>query len=132
MAPGKTMAYFYQKAGLHPIVKSIPDRVLRKGTWHEYLTPFEYDREIVAKVRIFKNCEKLIETLPQLSEDEKDNEKVADCGFDHWYDGAGYGLVSYHLNQSRSLKTAKVETLPWALQTGEKPTEHKVRSYLAW
>ncbi len=86
-APGKSIAYFYQKAGIVPIMKSIPDRTLRKATWHEYLQPFEYAGETVAKVRIFDTCEKLIETLPQLSEDEKDPEKVAECSFDHWYDG---------------------------------------------
>lgn len=87
LAPGKTIAYFYQKAGLSPIMKSIPDRKLRKAVWHEYLHPFEWQGKMVSKVRIFNTCEKLIETLPQLSEDEKDPEKVAECTFDHWYDG---------------------------------------------
>lgn len=133
MAPGKTIAYFYQKAGLHPIIKSIPDRALRKATWHEYLKPFEYDHKMIARVRMFDCCEKLIETLPQLSEDEKDPEKVEECGFDHWYDGAGYGLVSYHLNKSRVPKVQSSEPLPWPLRTDTKPSRSgPIRQYVTW
>ena len=131
MAPGKTIAHFYQKAGLQPIVKSIPDRALRKATWHEYLHPFEFNGETVAKVRIFNTCEKLIETLPMLSEDEKDPEKVELCGFDHWYDGAGYGLVSYHANRSHLPLPVKTQILPWQLTKPEPPEESK-EVYLAW
>jgi len=117
LAPGKTIAYYYQQAGLHPILSSIPDRHLRKAVWHEYLRPFEYDGKMVAKVRIFNTCEKLIETLPQQPEDEKDAEKVELTNFDHWYDGSGYGLVSYHMSESEHVFKSPVKTLPWALQT---------------
>lgn len=131
MAPGKTIAHFYQKAGLSPIVKSIPDRALRKATWHEYLNPFEFNGETVAKVRIFNNCEKLIETLPMLSEDEKDAEKVEECGFDHWYDGAGYGLVSYHANRSHLPLPQPMQVVPWQLKSPE-PKQPEDEVYVSW
>jgi intein/homing endonuclease len=132
MAPGKSIAYFYQKAGVVPIQKSIPDRTLRKAVWHEYLQPFEYEGKTVAKVRIFDTCEKLIETLPQLSEDEKDPEKYAECGFDHWADGAGYGLVSYHLNKSQALVTQRPHSLPWPLRTEEDQYIEATDPYAGW
>jgi phage terminase large subunit len=132
MAPGKSIAYFYQKAGVVPIQKSIPDRTLRKAVWHEYLQPFEYEGKTAAKVRIFDTCEKLIETLPQLSEDEKDPEKYAECGFDHWADGAGYGLVSYHLNKSQALVTQRPHSLPWPLRTEEDQYIEATDPYAGW
>jgi len=131
MAAGKTIAYYYMQAGLTPIVKSIPDRAMRKAVWHEYLFPFEKDGKMVAKVRIFNTCEKLIETLPQLSEDEKDPEKVEECSFDHWYDGAGYGLVSYHANKSSLPEAPKVEILPPELRTNDLEVEEG-DPYLIW
>ncbi len=117
LAPGKTIAHFYQKAGLSPIVSSIPDRRLRKSVWHEYLHPFEHKGKMVSKVRIFDCCKKLVETLPMQCEDEKDPEKYAESNYDHWVDGAGYGLVSYHVNKSSKLVTPKADHLPWPLQT---------------
>lgn len=133
LAAGKTIAHYYTKAGVKPVVSSIPDRRLRKATWHEYLSPFEFKGEMVAKVRIFSNCEKLIETLPMLSEDEKDPEKVEECSIDHWFDGAGYGLVSYHVNKSNKVVTPKENPLPPALRTEE--VEHSFDSidpYATW
>jgi phage terminase large subunit len=132
MAPGKTIAYFYQKAGVLPVMSSIPDRVLRKAVWHEYLHPFEFEGQTVAKVRIFNTCEKLIETLPQLSEDDKNPEKYAECGFDHQADGAGYGLVSYHSNKSFRPISPKVNTLPWPLRTEEEELILATDPYASW
>lgn len=102
----KCLINYYQDGGVYGFRKAITDRVIRKSTWHQYLKPY-YDENIniwTAKVQIFDTCTKLIETLPQLIRDEKDNEKVAECGIDHWYDGAGYGLISHHMNQSESVK----------------------------
>ena len=132
MAAGKTIAFYYQKAGLTPIIASIPDRRLRKATWHEYLAPFEHEGKMVAKVRIFDNCERLLETLPQLSEDEKDPEKVEECNVDHWYDGAGYGLVSYHINKSNRQATRAEEPLPWPLRTEEETKKTAIDPYATW
>jgi hypothetical protein len=119
LAAGKTIAYYYQKAGLSPILSSIPDRVLRKAVWHEYLKPFEYNGKMVAKVRIFNTCKMLIETLPQVQEDEKDSEKYAESSRDHWIDGAGYGLVSYHVSKSGKILTPRANPLPPELRTEE-------------
>jgi hypothetical protein len=131
-ASGKTISYFYQKAGVAPVVSSVPDRKMRKAVWHEYLSPFEHNGEEVAKVRIFDNCEKLIETLPQLSEDEKDPEKVEDCSIDHWYDGAGYGLVSFHVSKSDRIPTQRPDPLPAALRTDTKKKGEEIHPYATW
>lgn len=133
LAAGKTIAHYYQQAGLKPIVSSIPDRKLRKSTWHEYLKPFLFGDKMIARVRIFSTCEKLVETLPQLSEDEKDAEKVQESSFDHWYDGAGYGLVSYHVNKSEKIKVPAQEELPFALRTEDNDNQIQTSDpYGAW
>lgn len=101
---GKTLIDYYEDGGLKGNwEKPITDRRIRKATWHEYLKPYwdENLQKYVSKIVIHDNCPKLIETLPQLLNDEKDNEKVAECKIDHWYDGAGYGLVFYHSKKSK-------------------------------
>ena len=134
LASGKTIAHYYQKAGLSPIISSIPDRRLRKSTWHEYLHPFEFDGKLVAKVRIFETCKKLVETLPMQCEDEKDPEKYAETNYDHWVDGAGYGLVSYHVNKSHKPVTPPQDRLPWPLRTDEdkKDGGNTIDPYAQW
>lgn len=105
---GKTIADYYMEGGVHGCVKCISDRRLRKGTWHEYLKPYEgVDGKLMARVQIFSTCKKLIETLPQQIEDENDPEKVAETNYDHWYDGAGYGLIAHHVRQSTPVKPEK-------------------------
>jgi len=107
---GKTLINYYEDGGLSGFVKPITDRKLRKATWHEYLKPFDHpDQERfpgkkIARVQIFSTCKKLIETLPVLIEDESNPEAVAECDLDHWYDGAGYGLIVWHSKQSRTPK----------------------------
>ncbi len=127
---GKTISYFYQQAGLVPVVSSVPDRRLRKSTWHEYLRPFEHRGEMKAKVRIFKNCKKLVETLPKMCEDENDPEKVMESSIDHWYDGAGYGLVSFHISQSKGLTPKSGPHLPWPLRKEE--TKEAANPFATW
>ena len=98
---GKTIIDYYAEGGLKDCIPCINDRRLRKATWHEYLRPFEgVDGKLTAKVKIFSTCEMLIETLPMQVEDEKDSEKVAESDIDHWYDGAGYGLIAWHSKQT--------------------------------
>ena len=98
----KSLIDYYQDGGVYNFIKANTDRALRKSTWHQYLKPYKDEVANIetAKVQIFKTCEMLIETLPQLICDPKDNEKVAECGIDHWFDSAGYGLISYHSRQS--------------------------------
>lgn len=102
---GKTLIDYYHEGGLKGFIPAITDRRLRKAVWHEYLKPYmdENTGKMTAKVQICRSCRKLIETLPQLIVDEKDVEKAAECAIDHWYDGAGYGLVAYHVGATKPL-----------------------------
>jgi len=104
-ATGKTLVDYYQEGGLFGFIPAITDRRLRKAVVHEYLKPVEDEitGKLTAKVQIFKTCTQLIDTLPKLPHDEKDNEKVADCVIDHPYDSFGYGLIAYHVGQSQPL-----------------------------
>ena len=100
-AQGKTIIDHYHEGGLSGFIKCIPDRALRKATWHEYLKVFEGpDGEPTSRLKIFSSCEMLVETLPMQIEDEKDPEKVAETAIDHWYDAAGYGLIAWHSKQT--------------------------------
>jgi hypothetical protein len=103
---GKSIIDYYGDGGINDCVKCETDRKLRAATWHEYLKPYydEVKKKWTAKVQIFDTCTKIIETLPQLVNDEKDVEKVMECTIDHWYDGAGYGLLSYHDEKSSAIK----------------------------
>lgn len=115
---GKAIIDYYYDAGLTGFVKAITDRRLRKAVWHEYLKPYldENDKNEEnpdgtwkAKVVIHDCCKKLIETLPQQIYDKEDHEKVAETDYDHWYDGAGYGLIAYHVERSKAPKEEKTE-----------------------
>jgi hypothetical protein len=99
---GKSIIDYYTEGGVSNFVRAITDRTLRKATIHEYLKPYldTNTGKMTARVQIFDTCEKLIETLPQLINDEKDNEKYAECDYDHWADSFGYGLLSYHAKRS--------------------------------
>jgi len=99
---GKTIIDHYHQGGLTGFIQCINDRKLRKATWHEYLKPFPgLGGRLTAKVQIFSTCKKLVETIPQQVEDEDDTEKVAETNYDHWYDAAGYGLIAWHVRQSK-------------------------------
>jgi hypothetical protein len=105
---GKSILDYYEEGGLMKlggVVKPLTDRKLRKATWIEYLEPFE-DQEgnMTTKVKIFRSCKKLIETLPLLVNDKNDPEKVQDGEIDHWYDASGYGLIAYHTSKSAPAK----------------------------
>jgi len=108
---GKTLIDYYNDGGVYGFIKAITDRRLRKSVWHEYLDPYldENTGKMTAKVQIFDTCRKLIETLPEQLKDPDDNEKVAESDNDHWYDGAGYGLIAYHSKRSKGLRPAKTE-----------------------
>jgi len=128
---GKTLIDYYQEGGLTGFVRPITDRKLRKATWHEYLRPFDHpDQERfpgkkIAKVQIFSTCKKLIETLPVLIEDEKNPEVIAECDLDHWYDGAGYGLIVWHTRQSKSAKEEEIN--PFKAHKNKLAKKHQQR-----
>ncbi len=105
----KTYVDYYQDGGLTiGFIPAMTDRKLRKTTWHEYLKPIpdpERPGKFISKVRIHDCCKELIKTLPQLIKDEHDSEKVKDNPeIDNPYDGAGYGLIAYHVKQSKPPK----------------------------
>lgn len=108
---GKNLVDYYMMGGIkYPFIKPITDRKLRLATWHEYLKPYTITvtgpdgkpMEIkTAKLQIMDCCPELIRTLPLLVKDKNDPEKVEDDNtIDHGYDGAGYGLITYHLKNS--------------------------------
>ena len=103
---GKSLIDYYQEGGIkYGFIKPVTDRKLRLATWHEYLKPYEgHDGKLTAKVQIFSTCKHLINSLPDLLLDDKNPEVVADCDIDHWYDGAGYGLIAYHMDKSKQPK----------------------------
>ena len=105
---GKSILDYYNDGGLNKLAgvkKPLTDRRLRKATWIEYLEPYEnQEGNLTSKVKIFRSCNKLIETLPLLVNDKNDTEKVAESEIDHWYDGAGYGLIAYHVDRSKEKK----------------------------
>ena len=108
---GKTLVDYYREGGLTlPFTKAVTDRRLRKATFVEYLEPRETGETdengepiVTATLKIFSSCRKLVETLPLQVNDEKDTEKVALTDYDHWYDGAGYGLIAHHQTRSKPL-----------------------------
>lgn len=106
---GKSILDYYNEGGLNKLAgakKPLTDRKLRKATWIEYLQPYkDQEGNLTSKVKIFRNCKKLIETLPLLTNDKKDTEKVADGLIDHWYDAGGYGLLAYHVSKSPAQKS---------------------------
>lgn len=101
---GKTIVDYYNAGGLSGCIRAVTDRRLRKATIHEYLKPYmdENIGRMTSKVQIFSTCKKLVETLPLLTEDERDPEKVAEnSALDHWFDAFGYGLIAHHANRSK-------------------------------
>jgi hypothetical protein len=75
---------------------------------HEYLKPYKDENgELTSKLQIFNTCKSAISTIPELVEDEDDPEMIADCDYDHPYDSIGYGIISYHLANSKPPKAEK-------------------------
>ena len=98
----KNLIDFYEAGGLkETFIPAIVDRKLRKATMHEYLKPIEGNDGVYAKLQIFSTCEYLISVLPQLVNDPRDPEKVADLSdIDNPYDSIGYLLISRHAEKS--------------------------------
>ncbi len=103
---GKTLIDYYREGGLKSVgfVMAVTDQKLRKATFHEYLKPFKDENtgKVTAKLQIFSTCTYLINTLPQLVNDDKRPEIVADLSdINNPYDSVGYGLISYHTKYSK-------------------------------
>jgi len=111
---GKSIIDFYIEGGVTDSLRAVTDRTFRKAVYHEYLKPYfdENTEKMTSKVKIFNTCTKLVETLPQLLIDDKNPEKVMECSYDHWYDGAGYGLISHHSNKTELEVSYNYKDLP--------------------
>lgn len=106
---GKSIIDCYAEGGLHnctePPRDTKTDRILQKAIMHEYLKPYfdENTQRTTARLQIFSSCTSLIEAMPKLVVDDKDNEKVSE--FPHvWtnsFKGAIYGLIAWHLRKSK-------------------------------
>lgn len=103
---GKTLIDYYREGGLKNVgfIMAVTDQRLRKATLHEYLKPFKDENtgKVTAKLQIFSTCQYLINTLPQLVNDDRRPEIVADLSdINNPYDSLGYGLISYHKKASK-------------------------------
>ena len=103
---GKTLIDYYREGGLKNVgfIMAVTDQRLRKATLHEYLKPFKDENtgKVTARLQIFSTCEYLISTLPQLVNDERRPEIVADISdINNPYDALGYGLISFHKKSSK-------------------------------
>lgn len=103
---GKSLIDYYRDGGLtsEGFIPAITDRKLRKGTFHEYLKPIydENTNTTTAKFQVFDTCEYFISIMPELVNDDKNPEVVADLSdIDNCYDSVGYGLISYHVSNSK-------------------------------
>ena len=106
---GKSIVNYYADGGITGCIEPPHEiqsaRILRKAVFHEYLKPYldENTGRTTAKLQVFSTCEKFIEAMPNLVNDEKDSEKVAldPHIYTNPYDGAGYGLVAWHTKKSK-------------------------------
>lgn len=131
---GKSIADVYRDPGglgiMHKPDHGAGARKRMAGVVHEYLTPYADPHEPArktAKWQIFSTCKQLIGTLPSLPADQNKPEQVAECPLDHWYQGAGYGLVYHHNLNSTPPKedTYKPGTAGDILRHAEKMGEKK-------
>jgi hypothetical protein len=79
---GKTLIDYYRSGGLkrEGFTPAITDRKLRAATLHEYLKPYldVNTGKMTAKLQVFNTCKYLISTIPQLVNDPRNPECVAD------------------------------------------------------
>lgn len=114
---GKSIIDCYHEGGLHGCIEpprdTKTDRILQKAIMHEYLKPYldENTRRTTARLQIFSSCTKLIEALPKLVVDDKDNEKVSEEPhiYTNPFKGAIYGLIAHHLKKSKPPKEEKTD-----------------------
>jgi len=129
---GKSIIDFYIEGGVKDCIRAVTDRAFRKATIHEYLKPyFDENAEVTtSKVKIFSNCVKLIETLPQMVQDDKDPEKYQDNEIDHWVDGWGYGLLAHHSKKTELEVRIDYSNLPDDILEDLDRADQKMREYI--
>jgi hypothetical protein len=103
---GKNLIDYYREGGLTNVgfTHAITDQKLGKATLHEYLKPYKDENtgRVTARLQIFSTCKYLISTLPQLVNDDRRPEIVADLSdINNCYDSLRYGLISYHQRHSK-------------------------------
>ena len=110
---GKAIVDYYAEGGIpwgfiQP-VHGPNSRRVRKAVFHEYLKWAEDKNtgKTTAKLKIFSTCRKLVETLSMLVTDPRDSEKVAECGIDHWFDSASYGICAWHADRAKAPESKK-------------------------
>ena len=75
------------------IIKADNNRLAGWNVIHSYLE-YNLTAGIQPKLKVFRNCAYLIESLPGLIRDEKNPEDVDTRGDDHAADALRYGLMS--------------------------------------
>lgn len=102
---GKCLIDYYREGGIRTgFVPAITDQKLGKATVHEYMRPYTdgITGKVTAKLQIFSSCPYLISILPQLVNDDRRPEIVADLSdINNPYDALRYLLCSYHQETSR-------------------------------
>jgi len=69
-------------------------RVIGWGVVREYLKPQIQQEKLTARLQVFSNCIKFIETFPELQHDKKNPEDVDSDGEDHAADELRYAVMS--------------------------------------
>lgn len=87
---GENIAETFARNGV-PLLKADNSRVIGWNRVRENLATAPDGKPYV---QVFKNCLKLIETIPLMIYDEKNSEDVADNLPDHWCEMFRYGLMS--------------------------------------
>lgn len=70
------------------------DRINGWNVMREYLTPFEEDGKLKARLQVFDNCKNFIVTFPSLVYDKNKVEDLDSNGEDHAADAVRYGIMS--------------------------------------
>lgn len=87
---GESIAETFARNGV-PLLKADNSRVIG---WNRVRENLAVSPDGKPYVQVFKNCLKLIETIPLMIYDDKNSEDVADGLPDHWCEMFRYGLMS--------------------------------------
>lgn len=106
---GKAIVHYYAENGIGDCLEAPKDKASRYSTVSEYMKVADWGEsetskllgQQTAQVVIFSTCKWLIESLPLLVTDEKKPDIVAAHKLDHYYDSVGYGLQTWHPEESK-------------------------------
>jgi hypothetical protein len=119
---GRSKAILFEEAGLK-INKSNNDR---EAGWLAVRELLKTNKDGFARLKVFRNCTRLINDLPQLQHDAK---KPTDCATEphditHVPDALRYFAIAWTQPADR-VEKAKVYTLPFALRTVEDEEDYE-------